>query len=70
MRSSSSCSRWPVAGRSDGAELVPPSAYRATRPADPAPTGVLAKVCPVCRHRYDLSARFCGKDGHDLVVVN
>ncbi|MBK7072778.1 MAG: zinc ribbon domain-containing protein [Myxococcales bacterium] len=54
----------------DGAELVPPSAYRATRPADPAPTGVLAKVCPVCRHRYDLSARFCGKDGHDLVVVN
>jgi len=54
----------------DGAELVPPQAYRATRPAAPAPTGVLAKVCPVCRQRFDLSARFCGRDGHDLVVVN
>lgn len=54
----------------DGAELVPPSAYRATRPPEPAPTGVLAKVCPVCRQRFDLSARFCGRDGHDLVVVN
>jgi hypothetical protein len=54
----------------DGAELVPPQAYRATRPAEPAPTGVLAKVCPVCRQRFDLSARFCGRDGHDLVVVN
>jgi hypothetical protein len=54
----------------DGAELVTPTAFRATRPAEPALTGVLAKVCPVCRHRYDLAARFCGKDGHDLVVVN
>ena len=54
----------------DSAELVPPQAYRATRPAEPAPTGVLAKVCPVCRQRFDLSARFCGRDGHDLVVVN
>lgn len=54
----------------DGAELVPPQAYRATRPPEPAPTGVLAKVCPVCRQRFDLSARFCGRDGHDLVVVN
>ena len=54
----------------DGAELVTPTAFRATRPAEPAVTGVLAKVCPVCRHRYDLAARFCGKDGHDLVVVN
>jgi hypothetical protein len=54
----------------DGAELVPPQAYRATRSPPPAPTGVLAKVCPVCRQRFDLSARFCGRDGHDLVVVN
>ncbi|MBK9029752.1 MAG: zinc ribbon domain-containing protein [Myxococcales bacterium] len=54
----------------DGAELVPPSAYHATRRPEPPPTGVLAKVCPVCRHRYDLTARFCGRDGHDLVVVN
>lgn len=54
----------------DGAELVPPQAYRATRPSEPALTGVLAKVCPVCRQRFDLSARFCGRDGHDLVVVN
>jgi len=54
----------------DGAELVPPNAYHATRRPEPAPTGVLAKVCPVCRHRYDLNARFCGRDGHDLVVVN
>jgi hypothetical protein len=54
----------------DHVELVPPSAYRATRARTPAPTGVLAKVCPVCRQRFDLSSRFCGRDGHDLVVVN
>lgn len=54
----------------DGAELVPPAAYRATRKPDPPLTGVLGKACPVCRTRYDLSVRFCGKDGHDLVVVN
>lgn len=54
----------------DSAELVPPSAYRATRRPEPPPTGVLAKVCPVCRHRYDLASRFCGRDGHDLVVMN
>ncbi|MEZ4404817.1 MAG: hypothetical protein R3B06_32815 [Kofleriaceae bacterium] len=54
----------------DQAELVPVATYRATRRADPAPTGVLAKTCPVCRNRFDLSSRFCGRDGHELVVVN
>ena len=54
----------------DSTELVPPSAYRATRRPEPPLTGVLAKVCPVCRHRHDLAAKFCGRDGHDLVVMN
>lgn len=54
----------------DRAELVTPSAYRATRKADPPATGVLGKACPVCRAKHDLSSRFCGRDGHELVVVN
>jgi hypothetical protein len=45
--------------------------YQASRRRrDSGPTGVLAKVCPVCRRRFDLSARFCGRDGHELLVVN
>ncbi|HVV82641.1 MAG TPA: hypothetical protein VHE35_06155, partial [Kofleriaceae bacterium] len=55
----------------DGADLVPQAMYQATRrERDAAPTGVLAKVCPVCRRRFDLSSRFCGRDGHELVVIN
>ncbi len=55
----------------DGAEIVLAALYLASRRRrDAAPTGVMAKVCPVCRDQADLSARFCGRDGHELVVVN
>ncbi|HVK75639.1 MAG TPA: hypothetical protein VM734_20050 [Kofleriaceae bacterium] len=55
----------------DGADIIPAALYLATRRRrDAAPTGVMAKVCPVCRDKADLSSRFCGRDGHELVVVN
>jgi hypothetical protein len=55
----------------DGGEIIPAVLFQATRRRrEIAPTGVLAKVCPVCRERSDLSARFCGRDGQELVVVN
>lgn len=55
----------------DGGEIIPAMLFQATRRRrEIAPTGVLAKVCPVCRERSDLSARFCGRDGQELVVVN
>jgi len=31
---------------------------------------VIAMICPACRQRFDLAARFCGHDGTELVVVN
>jgi hypothetical protein len=55
----------------DGGEIIPSVLFQATRRRrEIAPTGVLAKVCPVCRERSDLSARFCGRDGQELVVIN
>ena len=55
----------------DGGEIIPAMLFQATRRRrEIAPTGVLAKVCPVCREKSDLSARFCGRDGQELVVVN
>ncbi|HUQ03968.1 MAG TPA: hypothetical protein VM261_15830 [Kofleriaceae bacterium] len=55
----------------DGGEIIPAVLFQATRRRrEIAPTGVLAKVCPVCRERSDLSARFCGRDGQELVVIN
>jgi len=55
----------------DGGEIIPAMLFQATRRRrEIAPTGVLAKVCPVCRERSDLSARFCGRDGQELVVIN
>src|SRR5688500_14023865 len=42
----------------DGGELVPASVAAALRgkPSNDAPTGVMAKACPACRQRFDLSA--------------
>jgi hypothetical protein len=55
----------------DGGDVIPSVLFQATRRRrEIAPTGVLAKVCPVCRERSDLSARFCGRDGQELVVIN
>lgn len=55
----------------DGGEIIPAVLFQATRRRrELAPTGVMAKVCPVCRERSDLSARFCGRDGQELVVIN
>ncbi len=58
----------------DGGDIVPAAlfwAMRGKKGRDPAPiTGVNAKVCPVCRQRHDLAARFCGHDGAELLVVN
>jgi len=55
----------------DGGDIIPSALYVATsRRRDLAPTGVMAKVCPLCRERADLSSRFCGRDGHELVVIN
>lgn len=55
----------------DGGEIIPAVLFQATRRRrEMAPTGVLAKVCPVCRERSDLAARFCGRDGQELVVIN
>ena len=57
----------------DGNELVPFPVYNATRPRrakTTEPTGVLARICPVCGTKYDLNARFCGHDAGQLVVIN
>ena len=57
----------------DGNELVPSQVYNATRPRRPRtsePTGVVARICPVCGNKYDLNARFCGHDAGELVVIN
>jgi len=55
----------------DSGEIIPAVLFQATRRRrEMAPTGVMAKVCPVCRERSDLSARFCGRDGQELVVIN
>ncbi len=55
----------------DGGDVIPAVLFMATRRRrEVAATGVLAKVCPVCRERSDLSARFCGRDGQELVVIN
>jgi hypothetical protein len=58
----------------DGNELVPFSVYNATRTRprhkSSEPTGVIARICPVCSSKFDLSARFCGHDAGELVVIN
>jgi hypothetical protein len=55
----------------DGGDVIPAMLFQATRRRrEIAPTGVMAKVCPVCREKSDLSARFCGRDGQELVVIN
>jgi hypothetical protein len=58
----------------DGNDLMPASLYWASRPkrvrAKTEPMGVIGRICPVCRGRYDLAARFCGVDGAELVVIN
>ena len=57
----------------DGNELVPFPVYNATRPRrarTTEPTGVIARICPVCGTKYDLNARFCGHDAGLLVVIN
>jgi RNA polymerase subunit RPABC4/transcription elongation factor Spt4 len=57
----------------DGNELVPFPVYNATRPRrarTTEPTGVIARICPVCGSKYDLNARFCGHDAGLLVVIN
>jgi hypothetical protein len=57
----------------DGGDLMPAPLYWASRPKQRAktePTGVIGRICPVCRGRYDLAARFCGVDGAELVVIN
>jgi hypothetical protein len=81
-----SCRREFAAGQSfcphDSRRLVPASEL-ADRPLntvslweamrekkDDSPTGVIAKICPSCGNRYDLSTTFCGKDGAELVTIN
>jgi hypothetical protein len=56
----------------DATELVPATIFEATRGGgEPTvPTGVIAKICPQCRSRHDLSHVFCGKDGVELVAIN
>lgn len=34
------------------------------------PAHVLARICPLCGTRDDLHARFCGRDGAALLVIN
>lgn len=58
----------------DGGDIAPAGLYwamRGRRVREPTPmSGVTAKVCPVCRQRHDLAARFCGNDGAELHVIN
>lgn len=61
----------------DGGDLVPMSVYEATRGQELAPdtlgtdpAGSTAKICPRCRRRYDFAARFCGRDGAALAMIN
>jgi hypothetical protein len=57
----------------DGGDLVPATTQwsaRTRHPGKTQPTGVIARVCPVCRGQYDLAARFCGVDGATLHVIN
>jgi len=64
----------------DARRLVPPAAIFgglsmaiAARPLSnraAEPTGVIARICPLCASKYDLNARFCGRDGGELIVIN
>ncbi|MFH0900969.1 MAG: hypothetical protein V2A73_10100 [Pseudomonadota bacterium] len=55
---------------SDGEELVPMWEAVRGRLGEPAPTGVIGKICPHCAARYDLANTFCSKDGMALRVIN
>lgn len=56
----------------DGSTLVPMTTYEAARGHELArePAGVMAKICPRCRRRHDYAARFCGRDGTELMIVH
>jgi hypothetical protein len=41
-----------------------------TRRAPTQPAHVLARICPLCGGRDDLHARYCGRDGAALLVIN
>jgi hypothetical protein len=52
----------------DGDALVP--AAVAIGPAQPPVVPARGKICPTCGDRFDGVARFCGKDGTQLVLLN
>jgi hypothetical protein len=61
----------------DNLPLVPFSTHAidAVRPmgarrAPTQPAHVLARICPLCGGRDDLHARYCGRDGAALLVIN
>src|SRR5438067_6142 len=58
----------PEAPRPQPAPGAPASRPRRARTSDP--SGVIARICPVCGTKYDLNARFCGHDAGELVVIN
>jgi len=56
----------------DAEELIPAALWEAThgKKAHATPTGIVAKICPQCQHRYDLAMGFCTRDGTELVTIN
>lgn len=38
--------------------------------AAPEPTGVIGRICPRCRERYDLAVKHCKADGAELATIN
>jgi hypothetical protein len=55
----------------DAEELIPYSLSRTTRsplhePGEACPN----KICPLCTHKYQGEATFCGRDGAELVSMN
>lgn len=52
------------------AEVVTTRELELREVAAPEPTGVIARICPRCRERYDLAVKHCKVDGADLATIN
>ena len=52
------------------AEVVPSAELELRDLSAPEPTGVIARICPRCRERYDLAYKHCKVDGAELATIN
>jgi hypothetical protein len=55
----------------DAEELIPYSLYQTTHlPLHELGEACPNKICPLCTHKYQGEATFCGRDGAELVSMN